>query len=374
MKKHVSLYIVMIILILSVISACNKKPSEITIGSILPLSGDAAMYGKSLKTGMDLAIETINKTAPVGTKLNIIFEDDKNLPLQSVNAFNKLVDINKVPMVIGGMFSATALPITPIAESKKVVLLSPTASAIELTEAGDHFFRIYPSDSYDGKVLADFAIKNLVSKSAAIVALQASSTMTISDLFTKDYELSGNKILLRENVKENSTDFRTIIQNIKKNNPDLIFLALTIKEAGFFIKQAKESGLSSRLLGISTFNDPKILEIAGKSAEGVMFSSPAFNTESQDSSMVNFVKLYNVKYNQKPDILAGYGWDVVMMAYKAIQNSGKGSDLKIEKVIKNLYNIKDYNGVTGKMSFDVNGDVEKAIQIMKIKDNKFVPY
>lgn len=379
MKTPKIIYIsVVAFAVAAILFACNRKPvdgkSAVTIGAILPLTGDAAGYGVSLKKGMDLAVDELKKqTNSTERRLSIIFEDDRNLPQAGVSAFNKLVSVDRAPMVLGAMFSAVTLAIAPIAESQKVVLLSPTASAIELTSAGDYIFRIYPSDSYDGQYLATFANEKLHAKRVALVTLQAASTTSISQLFKKLFAESGGTVVVDETYQEGNTDFRAILTKVNEQKPDLVFLAGTLKETAVLLRQAKELGVKSTFLGISTLNDPKFLELAGDSAEGVLFSSPMFDPANQSPTMTNFVAAYRAKYDQEPDILAGYGYDTVNIAAAAINQAANKGDVTPHSIRTALSGIADFAGVTGKMSFDKNGDVAKELRIMTVSGGKFVP-
>ena len=369
------LIVVLGLLIVFPFGCSKKKPEakEITIGAILPLSGETATYGVALKRGMDLAIDEINARGGIeGRKLAFLFEDSQGEPSNGVNAFNKLARANKVPMVIGDMFSATTLAIAPIAEKQNIVLLSPTASAIDLTNAGDYIFRIYPSDSYDGVYLADFAWSKLKTKTASTIFLQVTSIAAVSQVFGERFESLGGKVLRTESYKEGDSDFKSQLVKANNANPDLIFIPGYLREMAVLLRQAKELGIKKPFLSISTFYDPKILELTGDAAEGVLFSSPAFDLGSDIPEIKDFVMVFKSRYdNQAPDILAGYGYDVVNIAAYALTSA---ENISPESIKDALYRIKDYPGVTGRTSFDVNGDVVKELRIMQVKNGKFVPY
>lgn len=360
------------ILIIGIVSCAKKRPEEIKIGAILPLTGDTASYGVALKKGMDLAIEKINSQGGINTKkLMVIFEDSQADPSKGVSAFTKLVTADKVPIVIGDMFSAGTLAMTPIAEKNKVVLLSPTASAVELTTAGDYIFRIYPSDTYDGIYLANFVSEKLKARSASIIYLQVTSISAVSQVFKERFESLGGIILGADSYKEGDTDFRGQLIKAKEDDPDIIFIPGYLKEMAMLLRQAKELAIKKTFLSISTFYDPKILELSGGAAEGVLFSSPFFDPKSASVEVEEFVESFKSKYNNEPDILAGYGYDVVNIATEAIKACYQ---MAPDNIKEELYNIKDYPGVTGKTSFDSNGDVVKELKMMQVKDGTFVTY
>jgi branched-chain amino acid transport system substrate-binding protein len=363
--------ILIVSLMIFAFGCAKKEEKEIKIGAILPLTGDNASYGTAIQKGIELGLEEINKVNGInGKKLTILFEDDQADPQKSVAAYKKLTSVDKVPMILGGVFSASTLAIAPLAEKDKVVLLSPTSSAVEITQAGDYIFRIYPSDAYDGIFLADFTVKELKAKTASILYMQVASISAITKVFREQFEANGGKLLDVLGYNEGESDFRSQISKIKKSNPDIVFIPSYLKETAVQLKQMKELGLNKPLLAVSSFNDPKIFELAGNAAEGVIFSTPVFDPEGKASAIVKFLDSFAAKYNEKPNIWAGYGYDVVRIAALAME---KG-DAKADKIKDALYSIKNFPGVTGSTSFDKNGDVNKELKIMAAKSNKFVAY
>ena len=210
--------------------------TQIAIGAILPLTGDGAFYGESIQRALDLATEEINKSGGInGRKINIIYEDSKASPMEGVNAFNKLVQIDKVQVVIGGAISSVTLAIAPIANKEKIVFMSPLSSAPEITNAGDFIFRNVPSDLYGGKVAAYFAIKYQGWKSAAILYVSNDFGTSLANVFSNEVERLGGKIVDKESYVPASTDFRAQLVIINSEKPDVIFVASYREAAQIFI-------------------------------------------------------------------------------------------------------------------------------------------
>lgn len=361
----------LLLTLLAIMSGCARNEAEIKIGAILPLTGDNAIYGIPIRRGIELGLNQINKSNGInGRKLLVLFEDDQADPKKTVSAYKRLTSVDKVQLILGGVFSASTLALAPLAEQDRVVLLSPTSSAVEITRAGDFIFRIYPSDAYDGVFLADFASKTLYAKTASILYLQVKSISAITTVFKEQFESNGGNVLDVMGYNEGESDFRTHIFKIKESNPDVVFIPSYLRETAIQLKQMKELGLNKPLLAVSTFNDPKIFELAGNAADGVLFSTPAFDPTSKYDNIKQFVAEFSAIYHERPNIWAGYGFDVVKIAGLALRQAGTNSS-NIKEV---LYNIKNYPGVTGTTTFDSNGDVEKELKIMIAGDNRFVPY
>lgn len=363
-KRTIGLLFITTSLLLSGCWGDNEDKKEVVkIGAILPESHkDLASYAKQLKKGMLLAEDIIHKENP---NFHISYEDGFGSVAKSISAMNRLVDIEKVNFIIGPMFSHIAEGLSPISKRKKIILLSPTASSIKLSNAGKYFFRIYPSDSYDGVFLANFVNNNFNSKKIAIINENSSSINQIVKSFKSHLK---SDVYIEESIDSNNQNnaINAVIIKIIKAKPDIIFFPGNKKFMSALLKKAKEHNIDSKFLTISTFNDEKLLEITKKSSEGVIFSTPLFDVNSKSEEMLDFVRQYKDKFNEMPDILAGYGYDAVNIAYFGVKNG-----LNTREITSRLLSIKNYKGVTGNTSFNVNGDVDKKLQVMTVKNGKF---
>jgi branched-chain amino acid transport system substrate-binding protein len=348
------------IIIVIFIQYGNLEEKVIKIGVLLPLTGDAAFYGESILQAVDFAAEQINESGGInGNKLKVIAEDSKGSPREGVTAFNKL----------GDAISSVTLAIAPIANKNNIVVLSPLSSAPEITNAGDYIFRNVPSDLLGGKVAAHFAIKNQNWKSLAILFVNNDFGTGLANAFIEEASILGGTILAKETYNFGSTDFRAQLTKIKYADPDAIFF-VAYQEASTILIQSKELGLKSNFLGTGLVEDPKIIEIAGEAAEGVFFTQLPYTPDLPFSSTKNFVKAFKETYNIEPNILAAYGFDSMNILAFALNNS----DLNSKSIKNELYKIKEYEGVTGIISFDMNGDVAQPMGVKIIKNGEFIWY
>lgn len=338
----------------------------IKIGAILPLSGDVAVYGKSLQNGMNLALEVFREENSEYKDILIIYEDSKADPKLAVSAFQKLSSIDNCKIILGGFSSSEVLSMAPIAEKNKVVLISPTASSPSITSAGDYIFRTTPSDNFDGEIMAKFAYYELSLKDVALLYVNNDYGLGISKVFMNKFENYGGKIAIQKSFESDTKDFKTILISIKEKNPDGLYIIAT-SELGNILKQKTELGLKTKTFTIGLAENPKVVEIAGKGAENVFYSYPSFQVNSSNNVVKEFVTDYKNKYGNNPDVLGAYGYDLVGITLIALRNNSESS----EKIKTALYNIKDYQGVTGTTSFDKNGDVSKTAGIKIILDGKF---
>ncbi len=364
---HLSL-ILLIITSLSLSISCGKKDTgTIKIGAILPLTGDAAVYGEMAKKGIEQKVIEINSSGGIGNKkLRIIYEDDQALPDKGVAAFQKLVSVDKVQVVLGAMPSSVTLAIAPIAERKEVVLFSPASSSPKVSQAGDYVFRNVTSDIYDGMIMARYAFNELNLRKFGIIFVNNDFGVGLRSSFRSEVEKLGGAIVTVESFNQNDTDFKTQIQKLKESKVEAVFM-IAYKEAGRLLRQMNELKCESTILSVGVFEDPQVFDLADNAANGVYYTFRSFDPEAEDERTRSFVSSFTKAYGMAPDLFAVYSYDAVGILAYAIEHS----DNTPKGIKEALYKIKGFPGVTGNISFDENGDVMLPMGIKKSISNKF---
>jgi branched-chain amino acid transport system substrate-binding protein len=358
--------VVIIVIIVSIyISKANNIPKGgYVIGSVLSLTGNNAAYGQSTQKGMNIAIEEINKDKE---NIKVVYEDDGSTNEGVVKAFQKIISVDKVPVVLGFISSGGSMAATGLANSNKTIEISTLASIDDLKNGGDYVFRIREKASTHGEEMARF-LKNKQYNNIAVYSGPANSTY--SDALRNEFIKIGGNIVFDENYIEKSNDYRSGLLKIKQSAPDAVYLAGTAVDLGQILSQAKEVGLNTRWFASAGAENPKLIEIAKGSTEGLIFTTPAFNPEQENSSVKKFTDAYKLKYNELPNFAAANGYDGVMLVYQTIKNNG----YDVEAIKKGLYATKNFPGVGGTFSFDEFGEVQKEIMFKIVKDGKFVVY
>ncbi len=371
-KKNYSLAVCLVLLIICA-QSCKpiKEETVIKIGAIMPLTGDGAKYGETAKNAINLAIDEINEKKSTKKKIEVIFEDSKGDPKTGVLAVQMLISTHNVPVIIGGLFSSVTLAVSPILNKNKVVLLSPTSSAPEITNAGDYIFRNCASDIFEGNIMAEFSIRKMKLEKVAILYVNNDYGLGIKDVFTTNYIKLGGEILISETFDQGTTDFRLQLSKIKKYNPDAIYI-IGYKELAQLLRQSRELDINKQFLSTVMFEDPEILKIAGDSAEGVIYSARTYDPKSNAHNIKKFVKKYVDKYNVEPDIFAALSYDAIKIISLAILESN--AELTAESIKNYIYTVKHYPGIVGDTTFDKNGDVIQQAVIKIVRGGKFQIY
>ncbi|MEW6419611.1 MAG: ABC transporter substrate-binding protein [Nitrospirota bacterium] len=354
-KSSVALVVISILiasLMVFSFGCAKKEEKEIKIGAVLPLIGDGALYGVKEKEGIELAVAENNDSGGVKGKLiRMIFEDSKGEPATAVSALQKLITQDKVQIVIGDAFSSPTLAMVPIINKNKVILMSPTASSPKLSNSSEYFFRVWPSDVAEGAVAAEVAIQRLKLKKLAVLHGNNEYAIGLEDVFVDSIKKLGGEIVIIETYNEGDSDFRSQLTKIKKRSPEGIYLSGYAKEFSKILVQAKELNIKSRFISCGTFHEPEILQIAGKAAEGVVFVQPYFDRNSTDPKIQKFVKTYENRFGSEAGIYAAHAYDATNVLIAAMNKGGT----EINSIKNTLNNMKDFPGVTGKITFVKGG-------------------
>jgi len=338
-----------------------EEPKEIKIGVILPLTGDLAEPGTKSFNGIKLAVDTYNDNNP-DRPIRLIVEDSRANPTDGVNAINKLISIDHIKLVIGDLTSGVTLAIAPIVEKNKVVLLAPGASNPRVRDAGEYIFRNWASDNFDGEVMAKYLIHKLRKKNAAVLYINNEYGTGLAEAFEKTFINNGGNVVLKEKYDQGASDFRTILAKAKGSKCDCFYLPGQPKENGLLVRQLKEMGIEGTITANLSVESPDFYAVAKASAQGIIFSTPAFDINSNQENVKGFVENYLSKFKTKPDAVAGHGYDAAKIMIKAIGMA----NYDVSKVKDALYEIRDFPGVTGSTTFDEYGDVIKAVMIKRL--------
>ncbi len=371
--KIIRLFIFILFLIFLGVSCSESSEETIKIGRILPLTGDAASYGESEKKGTILAEKEINNSGGIdGKNLEILFEDDICSVKDGVNAMKKLVNIDKVPAVLGATCSGVTLALAPIANENKVLLLSPLSSAGAITNAGPYVYRVMPSDAFQSRVLADWIYKSGY-KNIAMFYINNAWGKGVSEEFVDWFNNQGGKIEISEACKEGDRDFRVQLTKIKNSNSTALFCPTMPKEGGIILKQMKELDLKIPIFGGDAWSVQELLDEAGKAAEGVMYTYPAQFTGEEYQA---FATSFKSKYNEEPDVNAAGAFDALKILSNCLRSLiRKGKEITGENLKSEISQIKEYKGATGTTMFDENGDsVAKTFEKMIIKNGQRIKY
>jgi branched-chain amino acid transport system substrate-binding protein len=372
-KRHPATILCLFVLLLIVASSCRPSTKgemkPVTIGAIFPLSGVYAQYGNYWREGVEIALDDAIASGLVKKdEVRLVLEDGEANPGKSVAAFQKLLIANKPIAVIPGT-SGVILAIKPVANREHVVLINASAISPEIEDADDYCFSILPDATVEAATLADFAF-SIGKKSVGVLYRNDSSGKAFHDAFKERMDQLGGNIPFQDSHNPNEQDYRSYILKLKsRTDLDALFVASFGPEVATYLKQAAELGLRLPVLAYTTFNSPKVFEIAGASAEGVCFSAPAFDASSGDTVAKQLQDRLFAKYGQKEsNYHIAMHYDAMMLLLTGISKSHcDGESLKTY-----IAGLKSFDGKSGRITFGKNGSGKIPLRVYTIEGGRVV--
>ena len=327
---------------------------EIPIGVVLPVTGRlASPFGVPIGTGFELALEEINNSQPGGRSIKFIIEDDQSTIEGAVAAYSKLIQQDRVPVILGPATSTQTQEAFPIAQENGVVGFSPTSAARGLSAIGDFVFRV--------ALTTDVLIPSGIETTSAKLGYKTAATMyDESDVFSTDsdeavreaFAANGVQVLITETFQGGDTDFTTQLTRIKDANPDIIFISSLSPEKPGILMQGRQLGIPNSVPFVMRTLTIADVQAAGEAAEGaITFVGWASAADTPGNSA--FVQNYSAKYGVEPSNYAARAYAGLHILAEAIANAQYTDSTAIRDA---LANITDFDTVFGKFSFNEVGD------------------
>lgn len=353
------------------VSGCNKgSGDEILIGEFGSLTGPNATFGISSTNGLKLAVEELNNSGGLlGKKVKLITYDDQGKPSEAQTVVQRLIKNDNVVAVIGEVASSNSKAGAPICQTNKIPMISPASTNPEVTAIGDYIFRVCFIDPFQATVVSKFILNTLKLKKVALLKDVKNAYSTgLADFFEKEFKNMGGEIVEIQSFSAGDKDFKAQLTSIKAKNPEAIFIPAYYTDVNLISIQAREIGLTCPLIGSDGWESEKLTEGKAKDAlEGCYFSTHV-STENPDPKIQEFIKKYKAKYNSMPDAMSFLAYDAGLILFEAMKKAGTTDP---EKVKNELAKIKDFSGVTGKISINEQRNAVKPAVILEIKGGQF---
>lgn len=381
MKKNLSLLLVLVMLLSVFVVGCaekqggqtagdTKKEEVIKIGVFEPLTGANAAGGALEIEGIKLANE-LHPTV-LGKNVELVILDNKSDKVEAANAATRLVDQEKVPVVLGSWGSGLSIAAGQVYKDAGIPAIGTSCTNPLVTLNNDYYFRVCFIDPFQGNVMANYAFNQVkVKKVAFIIEKSNDYSVGLAKFFEDTFkELTGdqNCIVYTGYYNTGDQDFTAQLTGIKESGAEAIFAPGNFTESALVMKQAKELGLTLPILGGDTWETPEVIQIAGEAAEGVVFSTFFDPNAKLTNTTTEFLDAYNKKYGKEPAAVTALGYDAYLLALNAIERAGKAEPQAIRDA---LAATKDFPGAAGIVSLDANGDAVKSAVIKTVKDGKF---
>jgi branched-chain amino acid transport system substrate-binding protein len=336
------------------------------IGVAGPMTGQYATYGASHKAGAEIAVEELNADGGVnGADASMTLGDDLGDPKEAVLVAQKFIDDSEVVVVDGHQFSGATIAAGAKYEAAGLPMISPSATNPDISDLGAYIWRICMTDAVQGEGLAKYSVNDLGMKNVAIIYDNSDYGRGLADAYESGIQAAGGTVVAKEQYATGDTDFKAQLTKIKGANPELLFMSGYYPEGSKIAQQASELGIEVQLLGSDGYASDELPKLGKAAVEGMLVST-FFDYTKDDPAVQAFVDAYKAKFDgANPDWFAANSYDVIMLAAAAAEKAGSNDRTAINDA---LAEIGTYEGISGPITFDENGDVIKPLSIVIVQD------
>ena len=377
-KKSLVLLVALLIVSLTLAGCGGQKqeaPKEapkaadvIRIGVYEPLTGDNAAGGQMTLEGMKLA----NKLFPevLGKKVELIIEDNRSDRAEAANAVTRLIDHHKVNVILGSYSSGLSMAGGQVALDKGIPVIGCSPTNPLVTKDNDFYFRVCFIDPFQGTVMANYAFNELGLRKAAIIRETGGDySVGLAKFFNDAFTALGGEIVDTVDYQKMDNDFTAQLTVIKNKKPEVIFAPGDFGPSALLIQQAREAGIEVPILGGDTWEATEFLQVGGNAVEGATFSSHFTANAPVTQMSTTFMDAFRKEFNQEPNAFAALGFDTYILALNAMERAGSAEPKAIRDA---LAATEGFEGATGIINLDVNGDATKSAVINIVENGKIV--
>jgi len=378
MKRKISLILALAMSTSLVLAGCGSKTElkanvdsdVIKIGVFEPMTGANAAGGVLEVEGVKLA----NKLYPtvLGKKVELVYVDNKSDKVEAASAASNLVEQEHVNAIIGSWGSGNSMAAGDVVMDAKVPAVGASCTNPLVTAGNDYYFRVCFIDPFQGNVMAKYAANKLKAKKVALLQdVSSDYSVGICKFFTDEFvKITGDKdaIVAKSKYNTGDQDFTAQLTNIKSKNPDVIFAPGNFTEGALLIKQARQLGITTPIIGGDTWETPEFLDIGKQDVEGTVFST-FFATETPiTSESKTFLDEYRKEYNKEPAAVTALSYDAYLVILDSIKRANSADPVKIRDEIAKT---KNFPGAAGVITIDENNNAVKDAVLKVVKDGKF---
>lgn len=345
------------------------SPGEnvIRIGFIAPLTGDVSVFGESVMKAFNLAIEERNHQVN-NYKIEAVITDDRNDAIEAVSMAERLITQDKVSAIVGSVTSKCTIPISQITQEHMIPVITPTATnpnvTVSMGQRKDYAFRACFIDPFQGTMAAKFALENLKLKTAAVLYDRGNPyTEGLASNFKETFEKGGGRVLTYETYAASDMDFSAVLARVAQQKPDILYLTDYYMKVSLIGKQAREKGIKATFMGGDGWDS---MDIDFATMEGGYFTNH-WSPGDPRPEVREWLSKYKAKYGTEPDVIATLAYDATKILLQAIETANSSDPTKIKEAMQNL---KDFPAVSGKTTFDGDGNPVKSAVIMQIKGGR----
>lgn len=365
----------------SPIASVSPSPSPtggvaIPIGVGVAQTSNVALLGQEQIAGVKIAEKYFNEKGGInGTPIKLVLQDTGGDEQGTINAFQTLINQDKVVGIVGPTLSQQAFSADPIADRAKVPVLGPSNTAKGIPQIGDYIARV----SAPVAVVAPNAVKAAIKKNpnlkkvAVFFAQNDAFSKSETGTFQETVKDLGLELVTVQNFQTTDTDFQSQVTNAMNLNPDLIIISGLAADGGNLIKQLRELGYQGIIIGGNGLNTSNIFPVCKQFCDGVLIAQ-AYSPEHSNEINKAFRNAYLTQYKKEPPQFSAQaftGIQVFVEALNAVNKESKVSQIPLAELRTKLNSqlLKgNYDTPLGEISFTPEGEiVQKNFYVAQIK-------
>jgi len=380
MKKGVLLAgVILCVSMVVAFYACGPKgPETIKIGINAPITGDIPKVGEGTKYAAEMWLEDINAAGGLEVggkkyKVELVIEDNESKAESAVAATTKMITEDGVLAIVGPQASKQAIPAGGKANELETPMISPWSTNPDTTKDRPFVFRGCFLDPFQGPVLANFIRDEFgFTKAAVLYDVASDYPKGLAEFFKDAWEkINGpGSVVAFESFTTKDTDFSSQLTKIINSGAEVLFTPQYYNEVALIVQQAHQLGWDKPIVGSDSWGSAETVKLCGKDCYGLFFSTH-YAAAGATGATKEFIDRYNAKYGYVPDDVGALTWDSIRIVQRAIEDTGglSGDIKKDRKAVRDaMAKIKEFDGITGKMTFTEEGDPIKCAVIVKISD------
>lgn len=347
-----------------------KEPFR--FGALMPTTGPEAGYGLDFVKTYEMAVKDINDRGGVGGHpLEMLVLDTQAKPEIAINAATKLIDVDRVPLMIVA-WSSVVKALGPIANRTKTLALNMGANSPEIANLGDFVYTVFPLAEVDVTALAKYTHDKLGKKRAAVLYINNDTGIGGAKIYRDVFVAAGGQVVAFEGYDPKTTDFTGILLKARIGNPDVVHIH-GLSELPQVIAQLRQLGMQQQVTSYSSGYNPKLLAQLGPAAEGLIVTSLA-PTSASNPNVAKLLALWQ-QVGRMPNGLPylQYAWDsteVVAQVYGWLDRND--TPLSGENCRKALLAIRTFDlPMTGKLVIKDDHRIDKPVYLYVVRDNQF---
>jgi branched-chain amino acid transport system substrate-binding protein len=305
---------------------------------MIPLSGPASIEGHQLIKGVQFAVEEANaKGGALGRKIELATEDDESNSTKGVTIARKLIEKDRVPLIVATYATAVALAVTRVARDYKIPVLSCGSTGAIATQdnpPGDPwFFRCWPDSDMQGEQTARAIVDFFKKTKVAIIRDNTNYGATLADQVNKVVKAAGGTIVDVETYNAGEQDFSSMLTKLRTLRPEAVFIGGWAGDGANIVRQAAEVGLRSQFVGSGSMVSDDFIKLAGPASEGFAVATN-FEPSTPNETGRAFAERFKKRFGEEPNLFNALAFDSTNIGIEAMRRAGKPDGAAIQQILK----------------------------------------